>query len=70
VREHKALPHARLIQMKYKRAKPQDFWDGKTSVYSAKKIARAANKIVRYAESLLPYEREELIRRLKEQLKP
>lgn len=50
------------------KAKPQDFWDGKTSVYSSKKMARAANKIVRFAESLLPYEREELIRQLKAQL--
>ena len=53
---------------KARRVKAKEFWDGKTSVYSAKRIARATNKIVRFAESLLPYEREELIRQLKAQL--
>ena len=52
-----------------KRAKPKDFWDGKTSVYSSKRISRATNKIVRYLEGLQPYEREAEIKRLKEMCK-
>ena len=48
-----------------KRAKPQDFWDGKTSVYSSKKIARGVNTIVQFAESLVPYERDELLKKIR-----
>lgn len=53
-----------------KRVKPQDFWDGKTSVYSSKRIARATNKIARFLMSLQPYEREAEVKKLKEMVGP
>ncbi len=48
------------------KVKPEYFWDGKTSVYTSRKLARVANKIVRVLEPLQQYEREELIRQLME----
>lgn len=49
-----------------KRVKPKFFWDGKTSVFTSRKLARLANKIVRTLEPLQQYEREEVIRQLME----
>lgn len=48
-----------------KRVKPSYFWDGKTTVFTSRKLARAANKIVRVLEPLQQYERDELLRELK-----
>ena len=48
------------------KAKPKDFWDGKTSVHSSKRMARAANKIVKVLRAVHPEDREILIQRLRD----
>jgi hypothetical protein len=47
------------------KAKPSDFWDGKTSVHSSKKIAKATNKIARILKAVHPEDRELLVQRFR-----
>jgi hypothetical protein len=47
------------------KAKPEDFWDGKTSVHSSKKMAKAANKVARILKAVHPEDREIVIEQLR-----